>query len=433
VESKRRKRRCRHVVQQRRRRGHFSTKEDHVQTATEWDVRTTEEPPPWRFCTRVAFRFCFVYLGLFCLTFAQITFAFAGALARWLPEHAMLWQMMLLDAVTRWVGRTVFGADAALNPDSGSGDQSSIWVLVFCLLLVALVATAVWSALDRHRLTYRRLAAGFLVFLRMCLGGQMLFYGFAKVIPTQMPAPPLAALLERFGAVTTDESRWQRVVFDAPELVTCQRMNGDLVDVAAIRSDDTLTLSDVATFTVDRQAADRLRLTGRLEGRPVSISLHASPWTTSLCATVASAGCRNRRSSAEPRQSGSWTTGRNWAISPAREPDDWTAPPATASGSVSRPVASRSQVRGSVSTTLGGFPRVCARPEMHCTATNGGTRTSTLAPGANAASVLAVSRTASAMALRSGAAAVSSRSQFARADTASRVFVGSAVRRAAIP
>jgi hypothetical protein len=273
VESKRRKRRCRHVVQQRRRRGHFSTKEDHVQTATEWDVRTTEEPPPWRFCTRVAFRFCFVYLGLFCLTFAQITFAFAGALARWLPEHAMLWQMMLLDAVTRWVGRTVFGADAALNPDSGSGDQSSIWVLVFCLLLVALVATAVWSALDRHRLTYRRLAAGFLVFLRMCLGGQMLFYGFAKVIPTQMPAPPLAALLERFGAVTTDESRWQRVVFDAPELVTCQRMNGDLVDVAAIRSDDTLTLSDVATFTVDRQAADRLRLTGRLEGRPVSISL----------------------------------------------------------------------------------------------------------------------------------------------------------------
>ena len=82
-----------------------------MQTATERDVRTTEEPPPWRFCTRVAFRFCFVYLGLFCLTFAQITFAFAGALARWLPEHAVLWQMVLLDAVTRWVGRTVFGTD----------------------------------------------------------------------------------------------------------------------------------------------------------------------------------------------------------------------------------------------------------------------------------------------------------------------------------
>jgi hypothetical protein len=410
-----------------------------VQTATEQDVRTTEEAPPWRLCTRVAFRFCFVYLGLFCLVFAQITFAFAGPLARWLPEHAVLWQMVLLDPVTRWVGRTVFGTDAALSPDTGSGDQSAIWVLVFCVLLLALVATAVWSALDRHRLTYARLAAWFLVFLRMCLGGQMLFYGFAKVIPTQMPAPPLAALLERFGdlspmavlwlqvgsshpyeialgsvevaaglllflprtatlgsllslastaqifllnmtfdvpvkilsfhllvmsavllapqarrladmlvfarpappatqaplfasaarnrvaaavqvtlgiwvlagcvtlnaaqwnqygggrpkpelygiwavtdfgvdgtprqPVTSDEFRWQRVVFDAPEVVTYQRMNGDLVDVAAVRSDDTLVLSDVATFTVDRQATDRLRLTGRLEGRPVSISL----------------------------------------------------------------------------------------------------------------------------------------------------------------
>ena len=56
----------------------------------------------------------------------------------------------------------------------------------------------------------------------------------------------------------------------------------------------------------------------------------------------------------------------------------------------SRPVASSSQVRGSVSTTFGGLPRVCSGPEMHCTATNGGTRTSTLAPGAIAASVRAV-------------------------------------------
>ena len=39
-----------------------------------------------------------------------------------------------------------------------------------------------------------------------------------------------------------------------------------------------------------------------------------------------------------------------------------TAPSATASAQVSRPVASRSQVAASVSTTLGGVPRVCRGP-----------------------------------------------------------------------
>ena len=42
----------------------------------------------------------------------------------------------------------------------------------------------------------------------------------------------------------------------------------------------------------------------------------------------------------------------------------------------------RSQVSASVSTTLGGVPRVCRGPSTHCTAPNGGTRTSTLRPGA---------------------------------------------------
>ena len=46
-----------------------------------------------------------------------------------------------------------------------------------------------------------------------------------------------------------------------------------------------------------------------------------------------------------------------------------------------RPVASRIQVSGSVSTTLGGVPRVCRGPSTHCTTANGGTRTSVEAAG----------------------------------------------------
>ncbi|HET7741551.1 MAG TPA: DoxX family protein, partial [Mycobacterium sp.] len=60
----------------------------------------------WRLPTRIAFRFCVVYFGLFCLAFAQITFVFTGVLSQWLPDRAVLWQMLALEPVTGWVGRT---------------------------------------------------------------------------------------------------------------------------------------------------------------------------------------------------------------------------------------------------------------------------------------------------------------------------------------
>src|ERR1700677_693948 len=127
------------------------------------------------------------------------------------------------------------------------------------------------------------------------------------------------------------------------------------------------------------------------------------------------------------------TRGSQCPISPAREPDKVSAPVAVASASPNSPVASSSHVRGSASTTLGGVPRVCLGPEMHCTAANGGIRTSTLAPGASAARVRAVSRTAVPSAARSGGGRVSSHNQSATASTTCRVFAGSALSRAVIP
>lgn len=174
-------------------------------------VQTVDESRTWRLGTRIAFRFCVVYFGLFCLTFAQITFAFAGVLAGLLPDGAVIWQQVALQPFTGWFGRTVLGVDAVLTPGSGSGDQAAIWVYVACLLTVAVLVTVVWSVLDRRRGQYPRLAAWFTVFLRLCLGGQMLFYGFAKLIPTQMPSPPLAALIEPFGNLSPMAVLWLQV------------------------------------------------------------------------------------------------------------------------------------------------------------------------------------------------------------------------------
>jgi hypothetical protein len=159
-------------------------------------------PPGWHLLTRVAFRFCVAYLGLFCLLYPQITVVFMGAFGWVLPPGAAMWQMKMLGPVTEWVGQHLFGVDAALHQDSRSGDQAAMWVLMFIVLVVALIATVLWCVLDRRRSGYSRLHAWFLVFLRLCLGGQMLLYGAVKVIPVQLPAPPLTALLRPYGQLS---------------------------------------------------------------------------------------------------------------------------------------------------------------------------------------------------------------------------------------
>ena len=176
-------------------------------------------PPPlssgqssgWRLGTRVAFCFCVVYFGLFCLLYVQIMFVFTGVFGAKLPPNATVWQMSALGPIIEWVGRQVFGVDAALLPDSRSGEQAAMWVFLFIVLVVAITATVLWSVVDRHRHDYSRLHAWFLTFIRMCLGGQMLYYGADKVIPAQMPAPPLTALLRPFGQLNPTWVLWLQV------------------------------------------------------------------------------------------------------------------------------------------------------------------------------------------------------------------------------
>ncbi|MEV0333677.1 DoxX family protein [Nocardia sp. NPDC050717] len=181
-----------------------------TERVTSDDVSPAAPPPAWHPITRIAFRFTVAYLGLFCLWMAQITFVFLGVLARHLPEDAIAWQMMSLAPVSRWIGENVFGVEAELTMN-GSGDQAAIWIQCGLVLLAALLVTVVWSVLDRRREAYPRLLSWFMTALRLCVGGQMLFYGFAKLIPTQMPEPALTTLLTRVGDLTPMTMLWTQV------------------------------------------------------------------------------------------------------------------------------------------------------------------------------------------------------------------------------
>lgn len=158
----------------------------------------------WSRSTRVAFRFCFVYFGLFCLM-TQIL----GSLILFnvdLPDPSALGPVR---QTVFWTAAHLFGAKLPLvYTGSGSGDKTYDWVLAFCLLMVAAISTAIWSVLDRRRENYAALYKWFRVFMRFALASQMFVYGMAKIVPLQMPAPYLTRLVEPSGSLSPMGVLW---------------------------------------------------------------------------------------------------------------------------------------------------------------------------------------------------------------------------------
>jgi uncharacterized membrane protein YphA (DoxX/SURF4 family) len=168
-----------------------------------------QEPqvPHWSLRSRVAFRFCLVYFGLFCLL-TQISGGFLPIPNFEIPDPSTLWPTR---QIVTWTATHIFQVTHPLVYMSGSGDKTFDWVLAFCLLVVAAAATIIWSILDRKRQNYVTLHKWFWLFLRFALASQMLAYGMAKVVPLQMPFPYLTRLLEPFGNFSPMGVLWSSV------------------------------------------------------------------------------------------------------------------------------------------------------------------------------------------------------------------------------
>lgn len=179
-----------------------------AETSPATETATTQDD--WHPATQIAFRFCVVYFGLYNLLLNFVPFTVIGLFGPWFRRYSGWWIPSHTDPVTGWVGRMVFGVDTALHQDSGAGDQTAAWVLMFCVLVVAVVAAAVWTVFD-PRASHPRLMAWFTLFLRVSLGATMLGFGFAKLIPTQMPGPGLAQLLQPYGDLSPASVLWLQV------------------------------------------------------------------------------------------------------------------------------------------------------------------------------------------------------------------------------
>ena len=171
-----------------------------VETLTDGTLRSSV--PHWSLPHRIAFRFVFSYLVLYC----------AGSL-RLLPGGGYLLQPYngLWHTICPWVAIHVFGLSGAVTTYfvTGSGDTTLQYIQSLCYLAIAMVSTAAWAIADRRRTNYRALHAWLRIPVRYNLAFIMFGYGFAKVFPLQFRAATFARLIERYGDFSPMGVLWQ--------------------------------------------------------------------------------------------------------------------------------------------------------------------------------------------------------------------------------
>jgi len=186
---------------------------------------TRAEAMPWSLTKRIAFRFCFLYFTLYVVAAQMLGSLFPFA------DFTELGTLRYPRAVVEWVAKHFFRVTAQLVvTDSGSGDKTFDWVQTFCILILAIVGTAVWSLLRRGPKNYSKLYAWFRVFLRFSLAATMLTYGVIKAVPLQMNFPRLARLLEPYGNFSPMGVLWASIgASKAYEIITgCAELAGGI-------------------------------------------------------------------------------------------------------------------------------------------------------------------------------------------------------------
>lgn len=147
----------------------------------------------WPHLKKIAFRWLFAYLMLYLIQLPP----------DWLWNRLVPWTGELLGVDATW----------RLN---GSGDTTFHYVQFLCFVMMALAAALVWSLAAYKRNYDHRLYLGLRVLVRLSLGGLLIMYGAAKVIPSQFPPLALHRLVQPFGDASPMGLLWTFMGASAP-------------------------------------------------------------------------------------------------------------------------------------------------------------------------------------------------------------------------
>jgi uncharacterized membrane protein YphA (DoxX/SURF4 family) len=174
-------------------------------------------PLPWR----IAFRFSFLYWLMYIIPSAGAVSLFDLLPFGGIGDRLSAWAAWPLGQLAHVAGVYVFNlsGEASNWHPTGAGDTAMQYTLVFCIAVIAVVGTVVWSVIDerRGRREYRTAYAWLRLALRITLAITLLGYGFAKIYPGQFGlAPGLAELNETYGQSSPMHLLWFFMGFSRP-------------------------------------------------------------------------------------------------------------------------------------------------------------------------------------------------------------------------
>lgn len=175
----------------------------------------------WPLWLRIGFRFSFLYWLLYIVPVAGAVSLFSLLPFGGLGNMLNTWFAWPLGRLAHVVGVHVFhlAGEAADWHMTGSGDTAMHYTLTFCIAVIAVVGTLVWSAIDerRGRREYQTAYAWLRLALRITLAITLLGYGFAKVYPLQFGfTPSLNELNRTYGASSPMHLLWFFMGFSRP-------------------------------------------------------------------------------------------------------------------------------------------------------------------------------------------------------------------------
>lgn len=138
--------------------------------------------------------FTFVALG-------DLTWALLGN--SWFSSiEGQFWQ-----SVVPWLTRHLFRIEQPFSV-LGGADTGYAHMKMLCQALIAALAAAVWSILDRRSQEYRRLNYWVRVIVRYSLASMLLGYGASKLFHVQFPGPSLTSMIQPMGALSGHSLLW---------------------------------------------------------------------------------------------------------------------------------------------------------------------------------------------------------------------------------
>jgi len=191
---------------------------------TRFDAAPPSRPATsWSPAARFAFRFSFIALVLFIPAFPLLDWPLTG----WLGTvYQRVWDVVV-QSTARYLLHVSFPVP---HEPMDASDSIANWLMMGCIVMLALFGAAVWTAVDRRE-AHPRLKEVLDVAVRLTLGVTLWRYGVEKLYPVQFGGElQYRDLLRPLGDFTPLALLWQTMGYSRPYVIFA----GTIEVVAAI-------------------------------------------------------------------------------------------------------------------------------------------------------------------------------------------------------